>query len=99
MTETSGLEAMRQMYPRPRVGQYVKLKRGGPAAEVIIVRKARDVLKTMNEMQAMLLGPKCQALYGVYWLDVYYEAIVMVPGAMVQQTVTPIDIEAILDPP
>lgn len=93
------VEALREMYPRPRVGQWVKLKKNGRSAEVITVLKARDVLKGMTEMQALLLGPRCQALYGVFWLDIYYEAVVRVPGAMMQQTITPVDVEAIVDPP
>jgi hypothetical protein len=50
-------------------------------------------------MQALLLGPRCQALYGIHWLEIYYEAVVRVPGMMMQQTVRPTDIEAIVDPP
>jgi hypothetical protein len=96
-TEHPGLAAMKEMWPRPRVGQWVKLKKNGKHAEVIQVTKARDVLKMMTEMQALLLGPRNQALYGIHWLDIYYEAIVMVPGSMMQQTVTPNDVEEIVD--
>lgn len=85
------------MWPRPRVGQFVKLRKNGTLAEVIIVTKARDVLKSKTELQALLLGPKCQALYGVQWLDVYYEAIVRIPGTASQFTVTPVDIDGIVD--
>lgn len=93
------VEALRKMYPRPRVGQWVKLKKDGRLVEVVTVSKARDVLKGLTEMQALLLGPRCQALYGVFWLDIYYEAVVRIPGAMMQRTITPVEVEAIVDPP
>jgi hypothetical protein len=99
MDDKTAIEAMRKMYPRPRVGQYVKLKKNGRVAEVVTLSKARDVLKGMTEMQALLLGPRCQALYGIHWLEIYYEAVVRVPGMMMQQTVRPTDIEAVVDPP
>jgi len=96
MNDQSGLAAMKRMWPRPHIGQSVKLK-NGKIAEVVTVTKARDVLKSMTEMHAMLLGPKCQALYGMHWLDIYYEAVVMVPGTMMQQTITPVDVEEIVE--
>jgi len=95
--EKPGLAAMKKMWPRPRIGQCVRLKKNGKVAEVITVTKARDVLKGMTEMNALLMGPRCQALYGIHWLDIYYEAIVQVPGTMIQQTVTPIDVEEIVE--
>jgi hypothetical protein len=49
----------------------------------------------MTEMDAILLGPKCQALYGVGWIDIYYEADVRLgEGALV--TVGPNGIERVL---
>jgi hypothetical protein len=93
-----GLETMKAMWPRPRIGQHVRLKKNGRVAEVVMVTKARDVLKSMTEMEALLLGPRCQALYGIHWLDIYYEAIVMVPGTMMQQTIKPTDVDAIVEP-
>lgn len=83
------------MWPRPRVGQRVKLH-NGKVAEVLTLRKARDVLKGMTELDATLMGPKQQALYGKYWLEIYYEAEIMGPGAMGIAVVTPSQVESIL---
>lgn len=82
-------------WPRVRVGQRVRLLKNGADGEVVGVRLARDVLRTMTEMDAILLGPKCQALYGVGWIDIYYEADVRLgEGALV--TVGPNGIERVL---
>jgi len=82
-------------WPRVRVGQRVRLLKNGAEGEVVGVRQARDVLRTMTEMDAIMLGPKCQALYGSRWLDVYYEADVRLgEGALV--TVGPNGIELVL---
>lgn len=90
------MSGLASQWPRPRVGQYVIL-RSGKVGEVVTVRKARDVLRGMNEVEAMLLGPKSQALYGVGWMDVYYEADVRIGHDL--RKVTPSDVERILDRP
>lgn len=89
------IDKLLTMWPRPRVGQSVKL-RNGKVAEVLTVRKARDVLKGMTELAATLMGPKQQALYGKYWLEIYYEAEVAGPGGMGIAVVTPSQVESIL---
>jgi hypothetical protein len=78
------------------VGQKLRL-RNGKIVEVIVVRTARDVLRNMTEMEAILMGPKNSALYGVNWLDIYYEAEVRVPNTVAIAMVTPNDVEVILD--
>lgn len=91
------VEKLQEMYPRPRVGQRVKLRKGGgKVVEIVTVRRARDVLKGMQEHQAMMMGPSMQALYGVHWMEVYYEAEAIVPGVPRILRVTPVDIESIL---
>lgn len=89
------VEALQAMYPKPRVGQRVKL-RSGKVLEIITVRKARDVLKGMQEIDAVVMGPRMQALYGRHWLDVYYEAEAMRPGIPAIVKVTPVDVEEIV---
>jgi len=71
--------------------------RSGKVAEVVVVRRARDVLRAMVEVEAMLLGPKNAALYGSDWLDIYYEAEVRIPNTIEIFTVRPSDVETILD--
>ena len=83
------------MYPRPRVGQRVRLK-NGRLVEILAVRRAREVLSTLQEHQAMMLGPKMQALYGRHWLEVYFEAEAIVPGVPRILKVEPVDIDRIL---
>lgn len=84
------------MWPRPRVGQWIKLKKNGRVVEVVVVRSAREVLKTMTETSAMMMGPTQQAIYGMHWLEVYYEAEYIAPGPTIGKA-TPNDVEAILD--
>lgn len=87
------------MYPRPRVGQRVKLKTGR-VVEIVTVRRAREVLSVMTEVEAMAMGPTMQALYGRHWLEVFFRAEAMVPGTARRQpsimNVEPVDIESIL---
>lgn len=83
-------------WPRPRVGQRVKLRRNGKVLEVITVRTARDVLRSMTELQAIEMGPKNSALYGVNWLEIYYEAEVRLPDAVEIITVTPNEVEEVI---
>lgn len=70
--------------------------RSGKVLEIITVRKARDVLKGMQEVEAMMMGPKMQALYGKHWLEIYYEAEAIRPGVPRIVKVTPVDVEEIL---
>lgn len=87
------VEALQGMYPRPRVGQKVKL-RTGKVVEIITVRKAREVISLMTETEAMMLGPTMQARYGKHWLEVFFRAEALYMGRIVN--VEPIDIESIL---
>lgn len=89
------VEKLQKMYPKPRVGQVVKL-RNGKMVEIITVRRARDVLKGMREVEAMMVGPRMQALYGRHWLEIYFEAEGMVPGVPKILKVTPVDIEPVI---
>lgn len=89
------VEAMQAMYPRPRVGQRVKLK-SGRVVEIISVRRARDVLGSLQEHEAMILGPRMQALYGKHWLEVYFEAEAIVPGVPRILKIEPANIETII---
>lgn len=69
-------------FPRPRVGQSVKLH-DGRVAKVVNVFMANSVLKMMKESQAIGLATRAQARFGENWRDVYYQADVMYPsGAM-----------------
>jgi hypothetical protein len=79
------------------VGQVVKL-RNGKKGQVITVLKARDVLKTKTDVEALLLGPQCQARFGEHWLDIYYEADVLFPGKVTLSKVSTMDVVEILDP-
>jgi hypothetical protein len=87
---------MDRMWPRPRVGQKVKL-RNGKVAEVIQVRAARDVLKSLNEVQAILARSKMSASLGTHWLDIYYEADVTIRGtAMSIKTISTMDVVEVM---
>lgn len=86
-----------ESWPRPRIGQFVRLRKNGKLAEVVLVQKARDVLRGMTELDAILLSPKCQALYGVHWLEIYYEAQVRLEGTETMITVTPNEVEQVID--
>lgn len=86
-----------ESWPRVRVGQRVRLRGKEALYQVVGVRRARDVLRGLDELSAMLLGPKCRALYGVNWLEIYYEADVRI-GETAVVTVTPNNVEQVFDP-
>ena len=88
--------SLEESWPRPRVGQRLKL-RSGRVVEVVLVRTARDVLRGMTELEAVLMGPKNAALYGIHWLEIYYEVEVRPPNSVDMFTVRPNDVESILD--
>lgn len=83
-------------WPRVRVGNRVRLRRRELVAEVVVVRRARDVLRELTEEKALMLGPKCQALYGANWIEVYYEAEARIESTGALITITPNDVEAVL---
>jgi hypothetical protein len=83
------------MYPRPRVGQRVQL-RNGKIAEVINVRKARDVIRLKNEVEAVLMGQRYRAIFGIHWLDVYYEADAIMESTQAIVIVKTLDVDKIL---
>lgn len=63
-------------WPRPSVGQHVRLHTG-VVVEVVMVRGAIAVLKTLTETVAYALTSRGRATYGKNWLDVYYVADVI----------------------
>jgi hypothetical protein len=78
----------------PRVGQYVRLN-SGAVGEVILVRKAREILRTMTEGGALWLVANAKASYGQNWIDTYYEADIIVGGMLT--TITPRQVAAIVN--
>jgi len=68
-----------EQYPRPKVGQGVRLH-DGRTATVVNVFKANSVLKMMTEVEAIALATMAQARFGEHWRDVYYHADVMFPS-------------------
>jgi len=92
------VQSLREQYPRPRIGQQVELHdREGSLFDVVMVRKARDVLRMKTELEAMLMGPRLQASFGIGWLDVYYEAAVKQPGDIDVTWVTTVDVKRVVD--
>lgn len=77
---------------RPRVGEMVVL-RDGRKGEVVAVRRATEVLATLRENQAMAFGLSCRSTYGVRWMDYFYQADVLIGGAVV--TAEPHGIESV----
>lgn len=90
------LEDLKKQWPRPRVGERVKLFDTKHIGEVVAVRGAKAVLKLMKEVQAMRFGPDSQATYGPHWMDIYYQADVIVQKKL--RTVEPRDVEKVLPP-
>lgn len=90
------LEDLFKQWPRPRVGERVRL-RNGKIAEVLSVRGAIAIIKTMTDMQALQFWPMIQATYGPKWKQVYYQADIMVDGILRQ--IEPRDVEEVLPPP
>lgn len=83
-----------EQWPCPRVGQYVQLL-SGALCEVILVRKARDILRSMDDGGALRMATNAKAAYGKNWLDIYYEADVISPGGAFM-TVSPHQVSAII---
>lgn len=77
---------------RPRVGETVVL-RDGRKGEVMAVRKASEVLLLLREDQAMAFGLSCKSTYGANWMSNYYQADVLIRGAIV--TAEPHGIETV----
>lgn len=88
-------EDLIKQWPRPRVGERVRLT-NGKVGEVVIVRGANAVLKSMAEVEAMRFGPDTQASYGPHWMTIYYQADVIIDGAIRQ--VEPKFVDAVLPP-
>ncbi len=91
------IEALKSMWPRPRVGERVRLSRGR-VGEVITVQKARVVLKNKSELEALMLTPQLQSTFGKHWIEVYYEADVRILGRLTFMRVTTVDVEEVLPP-
>lgn len=90
------VEDLKRQWPRPRVGERVKLWGAKHIGEVVAVRGAKDALKLMKEVQAMRFGPDRQAAYGPHWMEIYYQADVLVRGGI--RVVEPSDVEIVLPP-
>jgi len=72
------------------------LKNGG-IAEVVIVRKPKDILRAMTERQALAFSSRVRSIYGAKWIQFYYQAEVMVGDQLT--TVEPNMVKSISDPP
>lgn len=90
------VEDLKKQWPRPRIGERVKLWNTKHIGEVISVRSASQVLTLMKEVVAMRFGPDSAATYGPHWMEIYYQADVMVQNKL--RTVEPRDVEAVLPP-
>jgi len=90
------IEDVKEQWPRPRIGERVRLRDTEHIGEVVSVRGAREVLKLMKEVEAMRFGPDAQATYGPHWMEIYYRADVMVRNRL--RTVEPRDVKAVLPP-
>lgn len=76
------MTSLAEQFPRPKVGQSVKLY-DGRTARVVNVFRANAVLKMMTEVEAIALSTMAQARFGEHWREVYYHADVMFQsGAM-----------------
>lgn len=83
-------------WPRPRVGQVVKLH-DGRRGTVVVVRKANAVLKAMGEGEALLLSANQRARFGQNWREVYYQAdIIFQTGVL--HTIDTSHVESIHEP-
>lgn len=94
--DQKAVEQLREQWPKPRVGERVKLHNTKHIGEVVAVRGASDVLRSMREVRAMRFGPDCQATYGPYWMDIYYQADIVIQKKM--KTIEPRDVEKVLPP-
>jgi hypothetical protein len=90
------IEDLKRQWPRPRIGERVKLWNTEHLGEVVSVRGASAVLSTMREIQAMRFGPDVQATYGPHWKEIYYQADVIIHNQL--RTVEPREVEKILPP-
>ena len=99
MSDAAAIKTLQEMHPRPRIGQRVKLRKGGPfggrVAEVIGVRKARAVLRLKNEVEAIMMGTRLRTAFGSHWIEVYYEVDIIIGDAMI--TVDTIRVEEVMD--
>lgn len=75
----------------PKIGDRIKLLTG-EEGEVVFCENATSILKQMNEGQAMQFGPEKQAVYGKYWLDIYYRADVVLDNGKIL-TIEPNDVD------
>lgn len=91
----AAIRTLQALHPRPRIGQRVKLRKNGRIAEVISVRKARDVIRLKNEVEALMMGPRLSAAFGSFWIEVYYEADVIIGDTMF--TVNTTEVEEVLE--
>jgi hypothetical protein len=91
-----GVEDLKAQWPRPRVGERVRLHERDQVADVAAVRGATIVLRSMKEIQALRFGPEQAAAYGPHWMKIYYQADVYVRGKL--RVVEPRDVAEVLPP-
>lgn len=93
--KASAIKTLQELHPRPRIGQRVKLKETVRLGEVIAVRRGRDVIRFMDEVQALQMHGRLQAAFGSFWIEVYYEADILVGDTMF--TVNTMDVVEVLE--
>jgi len=89
------LDDLKKQWPRPRIGERVKLW-DGHIGEVLSVRGANQVIKMMRDVQAMRFGPNTQATYGPHWRQIYYQADIALKNKV--RVIEPRDVEMVLPP-
>lgn len=77
-----------------RIGYVVRLI-SGHEVTIVSMTKARDILRMSTEVGAITMSARLQAIYGVNWVDVYFEAEGMTEDNRMIK-VTPVDIDSIV---
>lgn len=102
-------EALKKLWPRPRIGQKVVLGRGvgvrppilsGREVEVVGIMNAADVIRGLSDRAAVIKGTNLRSSMGPHWMSLYYEAEVLFEtprGGVLMAVVTPHQIETMLD--
>jgi len=85
---------------RPRIGQHVQLFKTEQWYEVVSLRKARQILESLSEEQALLSRSRMSANMGPDWVKYYYEAdVIQVGVSSIPRliTINTMDVKAIRD--
>ena len=85
---------MVSQWKKLHTGDQVRLYNTDHVGEVVGVRMARDLLLCMNEIEAMRFGLYCRSLYGVNWMQIYYEADVVLNKKLV--VVKPTEVKEVI---